>query len=136
MRVLFWYCTRFAWDPALKTIEEAPDAVADQFEKTVVAFVHVEEKDLEEGSSAETKLVKNAKWVARKWDVKEILLHSFTHLGESKAEPGLARALLDRAHRRLQTAGYQCSQTPWGHFLDLDMEAPGHPLARIYKEFD
>lgn len=135
MRVLFWYCTRFAWDPALKTIEEAPDAASDHREKVVVAFVHVEPGDLEEGSSAETKLVKNAKWVARKWELKEIILHSFTHLGESKAEPDEARALLFRAEQRLQGAGYRCTQTPWGYFLDLEMNAPGHPLARIFKEF-
>jgi hypothetical protein len=26
-------------------------------------------------------------------------------------------------------------QTPYGYFNDLSMDAPGHPLARIYKEF-
>ncbi len=135
MRVLYWYCTRFTWTPALKTIGEAPDAEAGCHERTIVAFVHVEPQDLEPDSSAETKLVKNAKWVARKWELKEIILHSFTHLGSSKAEPGEARLLLDRAQKRLETAGYQCCQTPWGYFLDLDMEAPGHPLARIFKEF-
>jgi len=133
MRVLYWYCKRFAWKPALKTIEEAPDALPGHHEHVIVAFVHVEAGD--EGSSAETKLVKNAKWLARKWELKEILLHSFTHLGESKAEPGPARELLDRARQRLETAGYRCSLTPWGYFLDLDMDAPGHPLARIFKEF-
>ena len=135
MRVLYWYCTRFSWTPAMKTIEEAPDAQPDRRENLVVAFVHVEPGDLEAGSSAETKLVKNAKWVARKWELKEILLHSFTHLGESKAEPHDARDLLLRAEQRLQSAGYRCGQTPWGYFLDLEMDAPGHPLARIFKEF-
>ena len=43
-------------------------------ENVVVAFVHVEPGDIQEDSSAETKLVKNAKWLARKWDVKKILL--------------------------------------------------------------
>ena len=34
--------------------------------KTVVAFIHVEPRDVTDGSAAETKLVKNAKWLARK----------------------------------------------------------------------
>ena len=27
MRLLFWYCDRFAWTPAVKTLEDAPDAI-------------------------------------------------------------------------------------------------------------
>jgi hypothetical protein len=65
MRVLFWYCNTFAWNPAMKTLDDAPDEVAGTREHVVVAFIHVEPKDLETGSSAETKLVKNAKWLAR-----------------------------------------------------------------------
>ena len=87
MRVLFWYCNRFSWTPAVKTLEHVPDAGPDSYNNTIVAFVHVEPKDLDGGSSSETKLVKNSKWLARKWDVKTIILHSFTHLGEEKADP-------------------------------------------------
>ena len=119
----------------MKTLADAPDASPAQQEKTVVAFVHVEPKDLEKGSAAETKLVKNAKWVARKWEVTNVVLHSFTHLGEEKAEPIEAKALMDRVQQRLEAAGYSCVQTPYGYFLNLELRAPGHPLARIYKEF-
>lgn len=135
MRVLFWYCDRFAWNPAMKTLEDAPEAVPDAHEKTVVAFIHVEPGDLVTGSSAETKLVKNAKWLARKWDTTRIILHSFTHLGEEKADPADAKDLIDRAQTRLEKADYDIAQTPYGYFNDLSMEAPGHPLARIFKEF-
>jgi hypothetical protein len=135
MRVLFWYCDRFEWTPSLKTLEEAPDAEADGREKAVAAFIHVEPQDVENGSAAETKLVKNAKWLSRKWETELIVLHSFTHLGEEKADPGQAKALFDRAQARLQSAGYAAVQTPYGYFNDLSIQAPGHPLARIYKSF-
>ncbi len=135
MRVLFWFCDRFAWTPAMKTLAEAPEALPAAYEKTVVAFVHVEPKDMEGESQAETKLVKNAKWLARKWEVNSILLHSFTHLGEEKAAPEEAQPLMNRAQERLESAGYSVGQTPYGYFLNLSMDAPGHPLARIYKEF-
>lgn len=84
MRVLFWYCDKFAWTPTIKTLDQVPISKPDGKNKVVVAFVHIEPKDVEQGSSSETKLVKNAKWLARKWDVAKILLHSFTHLGEEK----------------------------------------------------
>ena len=134
MRVLFWYCDRFAWNPSIQTLEDAPAAAADGREKAVVAFIHVEPTDVD-GGSAETKLVKNAKWLARKWETKAIVLHSFTHLGEEKADPESAKALIDRARQRLETAGYRTVQTPYGYYNDLTLHAQGHPLARIYKAF-
>ena len=80
MRVLFWYCDKFAWNPAIKTLDDAPDAAADVRENAIVAFIHVEQKDAGNHNSVETKLVKNAKWLARKWETSVIILHSFTHL--------------------------------------------------------
>ncbi len=135
MRVLFWYCERFEWVPAMRTLDDAPAARPASHAGVVAAFVHVETGDGEDGSSAETKLVKNAKWLARKWNVTDIILHSFTHLAEDKAAPEMARSLLDRAQKRLHAAGYQAYQTPYGYFLDLSIKAPGHPLARVFKVF-
>jgi peptidoglycan/xylan/chitin deacetylase (PgdA/CDA1 family) len=135
MRLLFWYCERFAWKPSLKTLDNAPEAVPMTHEQAVVAFIHVEPPDVVEGSSVETKLVKNAKWVARKWETRKIVLHSYTHLGEQTADPEDAKGLIDRVQKRLETAGYTAVQTPYGYFNDLSIDAPGHPLARIYKEF-
>ena len=135
MRVLFWYCDKFAWKPTIKTLENVQNSEPEEHEKVVVAFIHVEPKDVENGSSSETKLVKNAKWLARKWDVKKILLHSFTHLAEEKADPDKAKYLLDQVQDRLVKAEYEASQTAYGYFNDLVIEAKGHPLARIFKEF-
>ncbi|MDH3874543.1 MAG: hypothetical protein C0611_05185 [Desulfobacteraceae bacterium] len=135
MRVLFWFCDDFDWTPAIKTLPDVPEAEPAENRNTVVAFVHIEPRDVETGSSSETKLVKNAKWLARKWETLRIILHSFTHLGQEKADPEKALELLDRTKERLENAGYSVDQTPYGYFLDLKIKAPGHPLARVYKEF-
>jgi len=135
MRLLLWYCNKFSWTPAIKTLESVPEASAGQYQGVVVAFIHVEPKDVLEGSSAEKKLLKNLKWLAKKWDNKQIILHSFTHLGEDKADAHEALELLKRVEVRLNNVGYTVVHTPYGYFLDLDMQAKGHPLARIYKEF-
>ncbi len=134
MKVLFWYCEKFAWNPTMKTLEDANEAIPETHDNVVVAFIHVEPEDSAQGSSAETKLVKNAKWLARKWEVKNIILHSFSHLSDQKAEPEEAKRILDRAQERLEKAGYHAVQTPYGYFNDLEIKAPGHPLARIYKQ--
>lgn len=135
MRVLFWYCNRFAWKPTLQTLEDAPVARAAAYEKVVVAFVHVEPGDTQKGSAAETKLVKNAKWLARKWGIRQVVLHSFSHLATEKADPAAARNLIENACARLAQAGYETVQTPYGFFNDLEIKAPGQPLARIFKKF-
>ncbi len=139
MRILLWYCDKFYWTPAIKTLESAPDLVLDsvqgKYHEAVVAFIHVEPKDVLEGSSSEKKLLKNLKWLAKKWHNSPIILHSFTHLGEEKADAQAAQALLNRVEVRLKNVNYDAVQTPYGYFLDLDMQAKGHPLARIYKEF-
>lgn len=139
MRILLWYCEKFNWTAAIKTLESVPDVSSDseisEYHDTVVAFIHVEPKDVLEGNSAEKKLLKNLKWLVKKWNHCPVILHSFTHLGEEKADAQEARELLDRVATRLKKVGYEVIQTPYGYFLDLDMQAKGHPLARIYKEF-
>ncbi len=135
MRILLWYCDRFAWNPAIKTLESAPDSAPGKYTEVLVAFIQVEPKDVLQGSSAEKKLVKNLKWLASKWNNRHIILHSFTHLGENKADASEAQALLDSVEVRLKRVDYEVTQTPYGYFLDLDMQAKGHPLARIYKQF-
>jgi hypothetical protein len=135
MRVLFWYCDRFAWNPAMKTLDDAPDAAPSTHEHAVVAFIHVEPGDTQNGSSAETKLVKNAKWLARKWETKRIILHSFTHLGEEKADPADARMLIDRVQTRLENAEYETVQTPYGYFNDLSIQARGIRWRGSIKNF-
>lgn len=139
MRILLWYCEKFHWTPAIKTLESVPDLLSaseqEEYRNVVVAFIHVEPKDVLESSSAEKKLLKNLKWLAKKWHNSPIILHSFTHLGEEKAGAQEAQELLNRVEVRLKNVDYDVLQTPYGYFLDLDMQAKGHPLARIYKEF-
>ena len=122
MRVLFWYMDYFHYHPAVKTLDEFKD-VQDDFEikDAIIAFVHGEAEDEENASKVETKLVKNIKWLAGKWNCKNIVLHSFAHLGESKSDPAFIKGLFDRAQKRLEDVGYTIYQTPFGYFLDLQV---------------
>ena len=74
------------------------------------------------------------KWAARKNNTNNILLHSFAHLSDSKAEPEQTKHLFNNSERRLKSSGFEVSQTPFGYFLDLDIKAPGYSLARIFKD--
>lgn len=134
MKVLIMFVKEFSYKPAQKNLDEADHASEGAvFHDSVLAFIQIEEND--EGYdilSREKKLVNHLKWCARKNKTKNIILHSFAHLSESKATPNFTKELFDLAEKRLQHGGYQTAQTPFGYFLDLEIKAPGHSLARIW----
>jgi len=119
----------------MRTLDTVPEIEkTETIENALVGFIHVEEKDTENVSYVETKLIKNLKWAARKNETERIVLHSFTHLSESKASPEITKQIFDSAEDRLKKAGYETYQTVFGYFLDLDIQAPGNPLTRLYKD--
>ena len=136
MKLLMLFVDRFAYVPASKTLPEEPDCeVPGEVADAVVGLIHAEAVDEDNVGGVEKKLVKNLKWGARKNETTRIVLHSFSHLAETKASPAFTKALLKRVEARLQTAGYEAQQTPFGYFLDLDLQAPGRSTARIFASF-
>jgi predicted deacetylase len=134
MKVLVMYVDEFGYTPARKNLEEAEEITEGAiFNDSIAAFIQVEAGDEEyDVKSREKKLVNHLKWTARKNDCKKIILHSFAHLSDSKASVEFTKQLFDRAEKRLQNGGYETAQTPFGYFLDLNIKAPGHSLARIW----
>ncbi len=106
-----------------------------EYENVQAAFIQVEKEDEEKESEVKKKLLKNLKWIAGKNNTKHIILHSFAHLSESKADPEFSKALFDNIDERLTNSGFTVEQTPFGYFLDLNVQAPGFSLARVFKEF-
>ena len=136
MKLLMIYTTRFSYKPTIKTIESMPDFSEEkEFKNVQTAFIQVEEEDKEKEGEVIKKLLKNLKWVAGKNETKHIILHSFAHLSESKADPEFTKALFDKVEERLVNTNYTVTQTPFGYFLDLGVEAPGFSLARVFKQF-
>jgi len=135
MKLLMIYMTRFGYTPTIKTVESMPEHSGNKiFENVQTAFIHVEEKDIGNEVSVKRKLIKNLKWISGKNNTKKIILHSFAHLAESKADPVFTKSLFDETEERLSNSGFQVEQTPFGYFLDLEVEAPGFSLARVFKD--
>ena len=135
MKLLMIYSDTFYYKTAVKNLETVEDYSKEETIKdALVAFIQVEKEDEENIKKIETKMIKNIKWAAGKNGTKRVVLHSFAHLSVSKADIDITKALFDNAQQRLTNAGYETSQTPFGYFLDLNVEAPGKSLARIFKE--
>jgi len=136
MKLLMIYCDQFSYKPQIKTLPDFEDFDKEvTLKKVLVAFIQMEEKDVEIASKIETKLLKNLKWGAKKNSIKHVVLHSFAHLSTSKADPKTTKQLFDQVETRLQNADYVCEQTPFGYFLDINVQAPGRSAARIFLDF-
>ena len=136
MKLLMVFADSITYTPRIKNLEWTEEKNdTETFENILVAFIQVEEKDMQDMKKAETNLVKNLKWGARKNNTKKILLHSFAHLSESKATPEFTKQLLDNAQQRLNNADYLAYQSPFGYFLDISIQCPGKSLARVFKSF-
>ena len=136
MKLLMIFSDKFAYKTSIKNLDSVEKYEEEkQIEDVLVGFIQVEQKDEEDIAKAETKMIKNLKWAAKKNNTTNIILHSFAHLSMSKANEKITKEMFDRAEQRLVSSGYKVSQTPFGYFLDLDIQAPGKSLARVFKEF-
>lgn len=135
MKLLIIYTDKFGYKTSVKGLENTGTIEEESlYANSLVGFIHLEEKDEENLASVETKMIKQLKWAARKNGTNKIILHSFAHLSESKGSPELTKHLFNNAEERLKNAGYEVSQTPFGYFLDLNVQAPGHSFARLFKD--
>ena len=137
MKLLCFQAKRFRWKTHSKTLPEAPDQdVEEEVTETVVVFVHAEADDAAEARRASVlrQSLKHIKWLANKRALKNIVLHSFTHLGGETAEPDFAESFIQQAADRLRETGYQVWITPFGYFCEWDLSVYGESLAKVWKE--
>ena len=134
MKLLLFQAKKFYWKSFSKTLDDVPEQeVTETVLETLVVFLHAEAKD-ESNPKIETKAIKNIKWLANKRNLKNVVLHSFTHLSPSTASPEFAQELLNRLDERLTNTGYQVRQTPFGYFCEWDLAVYGDSLAKVFKE--
>ncbi|QZE15744.1 threonyl-tRNA synthetase editing domain-containing protein [Halosquirtibacter laminarini] len=136
MKVLVFYVNSFEYTPNQKSLDIAPDCptATTIINDAILAFIHAEPSDQDENlKSRDKKLANHLKWCCRKNNTTNVIIHSFAHLAEAKADWEFTQNLLNQCDIRLKNGGFVTHQTPFGHFLDLKIDAPGHSLARLWK---
>jgi hypothetical protein len=137
MKLLCFQAKNFRWKTHSKTLQEVPDQEAEeQIANTIVVFVHAEETDSQEQHLASIlrKTLKHIKWLANKRELKNVVLHSFTHLGGETAEAKFAEPLIQTIADRLGQTGYNVRVTPFGYLCEWDLSVYGENLAKVWKE--
>ena len=137
MKLLCFQAKRFRWKTHSKTLPDVPDREVDQeVTETLVVFVHAEAFDGadDRSTSVMRQSLKHIKWLANKRALKNVVLHSFTHLGGDTALPAFAESFINMAADRLRETGYQVWTTPFGYFCEWDLSVHGESLAKVWKE--
>lgn len=137
MKLLCFQAKRFRWKTHSKTLAEVPDQQIEQeVAETLVVFLHAETADigLDREKSALRQTLKHVKWLANKRELKNVVLHSFTHLGGATAEPAFAESFMSTLSERLRGTGYRVWTTPFGYFCEWDLSVYGESLAKVWKE--
>lgn len=132
--MLMFLSPSFRYRPFVSTLKGASSKYDEScVREAAVIFIHVEEDDTENSARLLAKLIKNVKWIANKRNYKNVVLHSFTHLSESKSAPEFARSLLQQASDRLCAAGYRVELTPFGYSCEWELSVHGEPVAKVFK---
>lgn len=135
MKLLLFYAHSWWYKTALKSLQYMPDINKDEsIEKTAVIFLHAELEDEQKGKSLLEKLVKNIKWLAGKFQTKNVVIHSFNHLSTSKASPEFSEKIIKDLTIKLENAGYKVICTPFGYFNEFKIHVAGESLAKVFKE--
>jgi hypothetical protein len=104
--------------------------------ESLVVWIHSEETDESNRPSILRKMVKNIRWLAKKVECTSIILHSFAHLDDSKADPDFADALIEEVAERLRVREYEVHIVPFGHFYEFSLHVKGPSLAKVFKKID
>jgi hypothetical protein len=137
MKLLCFQAKRFHWKTHTKSLAEVAEQDAtEEVVDTIVVFVHAEKSDAEANRKAaiQRQTLKHIKWLANKRNFKNIVIHSFTHLGADTASADVAEALIETVAARLRENGYRVWTTPFGYFCEWDLSVYGDSLAKVWKE--
>ncbi|MBW2107856.1 MAG: threonyl-tRNA synthetase editing domain-containing protein [Deltaproteobacteria bacterium] len=135
MKTLLFYAPSFWFKTFEKVLPEVDDIDEEQTcTEAVVVFYQVEQADVERRGKVLTKLVKNIKWLAGKFEAGHVVLHSFNHLSSSKAPAAFAQELVLDAVARLEHTGYRVTLTPFGYLNEWKLHVAGPSLAKVFKD--
>lgn len=137
MKLLCFQAKRFRWKSYSKTLADVQEQeVEEEVRETLVVFVHAEVSDEQEQRRASVlrQSLKHIKWLANKRQLKNIVIHSFAHLGGEDASPDVAQAFILDLAQRLRDNQHNVRITPFGYFCEWDLSVYGDSLAKVWKE--
>jgi hypothetical protein len=136
MKLLCYQAKSFSWEGFSQTIPQAEAQSSGSATNAAVIWIHVEEQDVLDRKRIFRHTLKQIKWVANKKSLKNIVLHSFAHLGGTPAPPEFAQELIQELSERLSNNGYQVQTTPFGWFCSWSLDVYGDSMAKVFTHIE
>ncbi len=133
MRLLMFHVEEFWFQPHLDDSEKSPKSR--KFSESILVWIQSEKKDETDEIAVLRKMVKNIKWMSKKVGCNSIILHSFAHLGDSKADSEFADSIIEETAQRLRDRDFDVHIVPFGMFNEFKMHVKGPSLAKVFKAF-
>jgi hypothetical protein len=134
VRLLMFHVNMFWYHPFDANLDVSENQGA-SFRESILVWIHSEESDMDDTMGVLRKMVKNIRWMCNKVECSNVILHSFAHLGESKAESDIANNLISETAIRLKKRGHMVHVVPFGQFNEFKMHVNGPSLAKVFKQF-
>ncbi len=136
MKLLMFHVGEFWYKTYSKTLANVK--TQDKEEKTsegIVVFIHVEKEDEGREIKLKGKAVDNIRWLLKKTNTNNVVLHSFAHLSESKSSAEFAQEFIETLKGSLEERSILTHVTPYGYFLEFKIHVLGESLAKVFKSF-
>lgn len=128
MRLLMFHVERFWYRQ-----NEGADESRTEIGESVIVWIHSEPEDEDDQPRIVRKMVKNIRWLAQKVNCTSLILHSFAHLDDRKADPANVDAMIEDAATRLRDRDYSVHIVPFGQFYEFSLHVKGPSLAKVFK---
>ena len=135
MKILSYQAKAFSWSGHHQTLTDAAPNSSGHVTEAAVIWLHIEKNDSADEGKIFKKTLKHIKWIANNKSLKDVVLHSFAHLGGDTAEPAFAKDFIERMAMRLESTGYHVHQTPFGWFCAWNLSIYGDSMAKVFKAF-
>lgn len=135
MKLLMFHCKVFWYKVGRPGLEGALCSESNEakYNNCSVVFIHIEPKDVSKSNKVIRKAINNVTWYKRKTGASTIILHSFAHLAEEKADAVDAKKILDAIYTKLKNKIEEVHITPYGCFLEFRMHVFPTPISRVFK---
>lgn len=130
LRLLMFHVGSFWYRPFSSIVS----ADGFSFDESILVWIQSEDADNDHEVAVLRKMVKNIRWLATKAECKNVILHSFAHLGDKKADSLTARHLIDETASRLKEREFTVHIVPEG-LNEFKMHVLGQSLAKVFKRF-
>jgi hypothetical protein len=126
------FCCAITTKGRSKVYEEYENPVT-RVDEALIVLVSVERGDERAPKLVAQRAGAEVVKLATQLKVATVVLHPFAHLFAELSTPEVAIDVLSRTQQELVNMGLYSYRTPFGWFNTLQIDAKGHPLARVAR---